>query len=340
MGDVTKSKRRTVPARCSNESFSRKKERDDPAARTGNSRGADVEPNDAATLVMGGIARLLSRLARHYPLYRGRGRLALSRFARPNTAAAPEPVLTTLVSGEQILVLPDDYISRMVLFFGDLDPAISAVLRRILRPGDTAIDVGANVGVVTLQMATLVGACGRVLAFEPVRSLHDLLVRSIDLNGIRNVTTFNCALSATDGAGRISIAPTNYGVGALTAGDEGESCEVRTFDRLAEHERIRRVRLMKIDVEGHEAEVFSGATTFLKTAPPDFVLFESHRRRGPFWKRREVELLANAGYEFQQIGRTAFGRPALSAVMRTDDTQPRAEDFLARWAGAPASKDD
>lgn len=266
---------------------------------------------------------------RLYPLYRGRGRLALSALFRVPEDESEVPIRITLRSGEDIFVLPNDYIGRMVRFFGDLDPAISSIVRSILRRGDTAIDIGANIGVVTLQMASVVGEEGQVIAFEPVRQMHSMLTRSILANGFENVKVVNAALSAAEGVGVMRVARTNYGVGHLEATGEGEACRVIRLDDWAKREGIGAVRLLKLDVEGHESEVLEGAEAWLRMYPPQYVVFESHRSRGPFWARREVQLLRQMGYEFQEVGRTALGRLRLREISRDEAFVPFSEDFLA-----------
>ena len=61
-----------------------------------------------------------------------------------------------------VLTPLDDYTGRSTYFVGDIDPTISKLCRMLLRPGDVAFDIGANIGVVTTLMARLVGATGRV----------------------------------------------------------------------------------------------------------------------------------------------------------------------------------
>jgi FkbM family methyltransferase len=273
------------------------------------------------------IERVVASLTRLYPFYRGRGRLALSKSLR-SSPGRDVVGRTSLSSGEIIFVFQDDYIGRMVRFFGDLDPAISAVVRSLLRPGDLAIDVGANVGVITLDMASIVGSRGRVVSFEPIPDLFALLTRSIAANAFDNVLAMNCALSSTAGTGTMKVANANYGVASLD--ESGEmSCEIRRLDDVILEKELQRPRLMKIDVEGHEEEVLRGAPLMLKERRPEFIVFESHRDHGPFWLRGEVRLLQEAGYRFREIRRTLFGGPSLVDVAVGTSMEPESEDFLA-----------
>src|SRR6516162_2191352 len=68
-------------------------------------------------------------------------------------------------------------------------------LRRWLKPGMTAIDIGANLGVYALPMARLVGPNGRVFAYEPGSEARGLLKESRDINVASNLEIFDLALS-------------------------------------------------------------------------------------------------------------------------------------------------
>ena len=158
------------------------------------------------------IRDILSRITRLYPFYKGRGRLALSSLLRTRGDEATKPILTSLLGGEAIYVFENDYIGRMVQFFGDLDPAVSEVVRKLVRPGDVVIDVGANLGILTLQTASIVGAAGHVFAFEPIKRLSALLLRSAAENGLQNITVFHVALSDVAGTGCMKVADRNFGL--------------------------------------------------------------------------------------------------------------------------------
>jgi FkbM family methyltransferase len=274
-----------------------------------------------------GIERVVASLTRLYPLYRGRGRLALSKSLR-SSSGRDVVGRTSLSSGETIFVFQNDYIGRMVRFFGDLDPAISAVVRSLLRPGDLAIDVGANVGVITLEMASIVGSRGRVVSFEPIPDLFALLTRSIAANGFDNVLAMNCALSSTTGTGMMNVASDNYGVSSLHASGL-TACAIQMLDDVVQKNNLKRPRLLKIDVEGHEEEVLLGARRLLSERPPEFIVFESHKARGAFWSRGEVQVLRSAGYRFEEIRRSAFASPLLADIADQQIFEQKSSDFLA-----------
>lgn len=275
------------------------------------------------------VETLVPRLTRLYPFYKGRGRLALSGLLRKSRTEPLELVRLDLLTGETIYVLEGDYIGRMVKFFGDLDPALSGLLRNLLRPRDVVLDVGANVGVVTLQVASIVGATGHVFAFEPIEMLSTLLTRSANDNQFTNVTVFNVALSDVPGRGRMKVDDRNFGCATLTSDSTGQPCEITMLDTIDFGPNFRRPRLLKIDAEGHESKVLAGGRRFLAQHPPEYVLFESHSHRGPFWNRPEVVLLREFGYDFAIILRNAFGRPILRKIAVGEQAIVHSYDYLA-----------
>ncbi|MGH7293079.1 MAG: hypothetical protein ACREJT_17790, partial [Myxococcota bacterium] len=132
-------------------------------------------------------ARLLRALSRCYPLKSGLGTLASSRpFLR---ALDGEQGLhwARLRCGAQILVPLDDFVGRALWFFGDLDPKLTWICERLLRPGDTVLDIGANLGLVSLIARERVGASGAVHAFEPQPELVELIGQSARANGFDDI---------------------------------------------------------------------------------------------------------------------------------------------------------
>ena len=84
------------------------------------------------------------------------------------------------------------------------DPHVEACVRAILRPGQTAIDVGANLGYFTAVLAQCVGPAGRVWSFEPVPETYELQELCRSLNGYAHVTLMRLALGAASGSSEIT----------------------------------------------------------------------------------------------------------------------------------------
>lgn len=157
-------------------------------------------------------------------------------------------------------------------------------MRSALRPGDVAVDVGAYKGAYTYWMRRAVGDGGSVLAFEPQPAAAAMLRRYVSAFGWTNVTVSECALSSSSGtrpliSPALGPSPAASLVGAsLQPGAEQRSVEVDALDRyFAEHPPRSSARLLKVDVEGHELEVFLGARETLEKQRP-LLLFECEAR--------------------------------------------------------------
>jgi FkbM family methyltransferase len=156
-----------------------------------------------------------------------------------------------------------------------------AVMRRVLRPGDTAVDVGANKGSYLFWLSRWVGP-GQVLAFEPQPALADYLQRACRRLELRNVTVEAKAVSRQRGdltlylpGGATSPAASLNRRVADRAACRAIPVPVVTLDDYlgAEH----RVRVIKVDVEGHEQAVFQGALRILTEQSP-LLVFECEQR--------------------------------------------------------------
>ena len=180
-------------------------------------------------------------------------------------AAAPPPLLTNghlrlkrCRYGLMLYSALDTYIGRSFDLYGEFAEDEVAVFRQLVRPGETALDIGANIGAHTIALAAIVGPRGRIIAFEPQRVIFQLLNANASLNGLQNVSAHQMALGSA--AGSIKVPPMDYtredNFGGLTlenvtAGEEVPLARLDTFAFPACH-------FAKIDVEGMELEVLKG----------------------------------------------------------------------------------
>lgn len=139
----------------------------------------------------------------------------------------------------------------------DLCPAVGDVL-----------DVGANVGLTSLRLARRTS--GRVMGVEPDPVNYARCVRNLALNHEPNLTVLNVGLSDHDGPATIDR-PDEHNRGMNRVGSAGVPIVLTTLDALVEAHGLHSVRLIKVDVEGHEPYVLRGATRTLALARP--VLF-------------------------------------------------------------------
>ena len=134
-------------------------------------------------------------------------------------------------------------------------------LTRVLRQGDVVVDVGANIGFITLAAAGMVGDAGRVYAIEPNPRTFRYLRSNVRLNEYRNVVLMCCAVGAASGHARMSDSPLDDINRVLPDGPV--RVRLGTLDEILMDEK-RDIRLLKVDVEGYEMAVFRGAPETLK----------------------------------------------------------------------------
>jgi FkbM family methyltransferase len=173
---------------------------------------------------------------------------------------------------------------QMRIFFDRFIPTYDvdelAFVNQCLREGDVALDVGAQIGLYTLTFSKAVGASGRVFSFEPDPRNRERLLGNAALNDFaRNVTLVPVALS--DSAGQATFyRSSNLGHSSMNAAVATESrvdeirVETTTLDAYCRQASLERVRLAKIDVEGHETAVLSGARETLARHAIDFIMME------------------------------------------------------------------
>lgn len=151
------------------------------------------------------------------------------------------------------------------------------LVKRFCDPGTIAIDVGANGGDWTLRMSKAVGLSGRVLAFEADPYYALVTERALRWQRLKNVTFYPFGLSSEACESRLVV---DLGDGLRTSGlgfvdstaspEDSVPVQLKRLDDVINEARVdaRRISLVKIDVEGHEAEVVTGAMSTLALAQP------------------------------------------------------------------------
>jgi len=252
------------------------------------------------------IARLALRLAR---LVRAKWVTSLiERFCY--FSADRTERLQVVSSYHQHLLMHLDvhsWVERKILCTGYFERWVDEFLSRSLKPGHVALDVGANSGCHTLVMASAVGQTGRVLAFEPNPRMFDRLQANVKLNRFDHVATFPMAVSDAPGQLKLfipALADYNQGLGSVHRANLEDICdevavETATLDEIVQANQLLRLDLIKIDVEGHELQVFKGAQQTLKKFKP-ILVFEFSERQ---WRNAGVtpqaveDFLTDLGYE-------------------------------------------
>ena len=191
-------------------------------------------------------------------------------------------VIKELEGGVRLFVDLSDHVVGLNIVRGRYEPDEICRVRSVLKPGDTAIDVGAHIGFFTMHMAAAVGATGRIYAFEPSDPNADLLERSLAENRFGDRVVFRrAAVGASDGSATLTFPAETLNSGGAyllrdgtspLAGHLKKEVPCVALDGLA----LRRpVRFIKMDVEGAEPQVVRGATRILNEDRP-LILSELH----------------------------------------------------------------
>jgi FkbM family methyltransferase len=210
-----------------------------------------------------------------------------------------------------------------------------AIADVVCRPGDTIVEIGANVGTETVGFSDIVGEHGTVHAFEPFSANVEQLRKNAAQTRYRNVNVFPVALS--DRQGQLRFVPPwihNSGNGhvvdpadVVAAASEPEKfiqVPCATLDSLGA--QLGRAQLLAIDAEGHEVAILKGAGEYLRAYKPTIIIevVESRLAFSGATPKDVARHLHGVGYELFEINR--FGARTIGAG---ESRIPRPADWLA-----------
>jgi len=180
-----------------------------------------------------------------------------------------------------------------IYLFGGFEIRTLRLYRKLVKPGQVVLDIGANIGAHTLPFADLVGTEGRVIAFEPTAYAFAKLRRNIELNPdlARRITTVQAALGADSDP---TVPAEIYSSWPLAGTQDTHAVHLgrlqstrgavaMTMDHWVEASAPKRLDFIKLDVDGHEPSVIAGSTRTLAAFSPRILiewapyLFESSR---------------------------------------------------------------
>lgn len=231
-----------------------------------------------------------------------------------------------------VTVYPDDQIGEIVRKKGLYDLIVCEAIWRLVKRGSIVLDVGANLGYMTSIMALQAGSTGTVLAFEPHPGLHKQLSKHIDRwrkeADVTNISLIQAAVSNVAGEARL-LEPTGFAgnraiskLSTISGDDEGSYFDVETVTLDSICEKYDTVDLAKIDVEGAEMLVLTGAQQ----------LFNQHKLRNVIveefqpYPNERLSFLEDRGYRIFSLGRNLLG-PRLC-----EPTKPEG----LRWGESPS----
>lgn len=171
--------------------------------------------------------------------------------------------------GVRLLIDPK---TEKLFWPGMHEVAVQQAISRLLKPGMTFWDIGAHIGFFTLLTSRLVGDTGHVYAFEPMDQNRQRLLAAIQMNGCKNITVHDFALSVMSGEVMLYTHKSSamWTLVAELGGQEGRVIRCCTLDEFAAS--IPPPDLIKVDVEGAEVDVLRGGLHFLSTVRPRLIV--------------------------------------------------------------------
>lgn len=188
------------------------------------------------------------------------------------------------------------------------EPEVRDFLFWALRPGDTFIDVGANVGYFSVLAMGLVGPCGRLLAIEANPQTFALLKRNLEKNKFGSAV--HCAVTDTPGEVEIHMPAegdvfSSLRMGGLVKAEGSRSFKVpgKSLDALIAENQLKTVDVIKIDIEGAELSALRSAGQCLERLRPILTIEYGLNTWPNFGATREAleEIAARHRYDIRQF---------------------------------------
>ena len=246
--------------------------------------------------------------------------------------------------GFSLWIQPRDGYHRTIFETGTYEPGTLALISAVVSEGDTVVDCGANIGLMTCHASRCVGAGGRVFAFEPHPKTFKTLKRNLHLCEAKNVTAIALGVGNQSETraiyDRIDV---NVGASSVVAGGNGVVAGEIEMDRLADvlgREWAGPVRLIKLDVEGSELPALEGAQELLQNESAPILIIESDlemsREIGSMEDIFDL-VLGHEQYRAYRLRDTKWGQSACLVEVSGPTQVPQHDNviFLPRSAAVP-----
>ncbi len=265
---------------------------------------------------------LLGTALRHLPAFRGKARLArlfmndisLSRSYTFQDKKGDWYSVPNLV----------EPVGFHLFVHGMYEPETFHVIKNACRTGGSFVDVGANIGALTIPVARHLADKAKVIAVEASPRIAEILAYNIKMNGLQNVQLSRCAAGRNQGTTEFYVPPeSHFGMGSMSPqfNSAPTTIPMMSLDSLLEASGADRVAAIKIDVEGHEADVIEGATTVLSQRPAPLVIFEfcdwAEERAYPGDVGRAQRLLMELGFKVLKMDSFLKASSPLSSPLQS-----------------------
>lgn len=210
-----------------------------------------------------------------------------------------------------------EHMQRRIYWMGYYNKEIVALLDGLVREGMVIVDVGANIGEISMVSAKRTGRSGTVIAFEPVDEIADELQANIERNRLEHVVIVRAGLSdqAMDhvpiyaSCGQSEAGDEHRGLGSLYGAPAEDTplqfIRVTTLDAYLEELRPSRIDIIKVDIEGAELPFLRGASKTIQRYRPLLIIEVQNESSAAAGYRAEdiLGFLSDLGYTFARIGK-------------------------------------
>ena len=182
-------------------------------------------------------------------------------------------------------------IGKEILFGNSYEPEIGILMKHIVKPNDTVLDIGANIGIHSLLLSKLVGEEGKIFAFEPIPYIRNRLHCNKVLNSANNIEIIDCAIGdRNDLVEIIQVQETSKFIGSsslvknevlsrnvLQEKTEKIKIQMITLDHFIQQRNLQHIDFIKMDIEGYEYFALLGAKQLLEDPPIMIMEYRSKR---------------------------------------------------------------
>ena len=175
------------------------------------------------------------------------------------------------------LFLSKKGLALSISHYGTYEELESKIMEEKIEMGNIVVDVGANIGLHTLNMARIVGNTGQVFAFEPDPSNFEILKKNVKINNYRNIILEQKAVGDKHGRTTLyqSDHPGKHRIFPQTEQAKSQvQVELTNLDNYFDSDMTDKINFIKIDVEGLEFSVLKGMKNILKNSKKIKILFE------------------------------------------------------------------
>lgn len=209
-----------------------------------------------------------------------------------------------------------EHMQRRIFWMGYYSISVVALMNKMLRGGMVVIDIGANIGEITMVAAKRVNTTGRVVAFEPIDVIADELEGNVKRNHLGQVVIVRSGLfdvanddvPVYESCGQGNDSDEHHGLGSLYSAAIGQvplqRIAVTTLDAWLEANPLERIDLIKIDIEGSELPCLRGAEQTLRRFLPALIVeVQDVSAAAAGYQARDIlDFLSSLSYEFHCIG--------------------------------------